>query len=125
MDETNLESIHDGACCWGGPWGESYPYSPVLSQQPKSLPIEFALLPPYPNPFNSILVIPFTLPSEKEVMITIYNILGRKVQEFSFPPLSPGVHRVKWDANACASGIYFVRMTAGGGEYRQKVVLLK
>jgi hypothetical protein len=83
------------------------------------------LLPPYPNPFNGVLVIPFTLPVEKEVMITIYNVLGQKVQEFSFPPLSPGVHHIMWNANACASGIYFVRMAVNNNEYRQKVILLK
>jgi hypothetical protein len=120
-----VDSTRNDIGCWGGPWGESYPYSPVLSHQPKPVPTEFALLPPYPNPFNSVLVIPFTLPSEKEVIITIYNVLGQKVQEFSFPPLSPGVHRIIWDAGSCASGIYFVRMAANRQEYRRKVVLLK
>ena len=81
------DSTRNDIGCWGGPWGESYPYTPVLSQLSKPLPLEFALLPPYPNPFNSVLIIPFTLPVEKEVIITIYNILGQKVQEFTFPPL--------------------------------------
>jgi len=88
-------------------------------------PTSYVLLPPYPNPFNSILTIPFTIPIEKEVKINVYNILGQKVQEFTFPPLSPGMHQVTWNSGACASGIYFVRMTANGQEFKQKVVLLK
>ena len=88
-------------------------------------PTTYALLPPYPNPFNSVLVIPFTIPIQKEVIINIYNILGQKVQTFTFPPLSPGAHRVVWNSGECASGIYFIRMNTNGGEFRQKVVLLK
>ena len=87
---NDMDSTRNDIGCWGGPWGESYPYAPVLSHQTKPLPTEFSLLPLYPNPFNSILVIPFTIPVQKEVIITIYNILGQKVQEFTFPPLSPG-----------------------------------
>jgi len=58
-------------------------------------------------------------------MITIYNILGQKVQGFTFPPLPPGVHRVVWNSGSCASGIYIVRMMSAGKEFNRKVVLLK
>jgi len=122
---NDVDSTRNDIGCWGGPWGGSYPYSPILSHQPKPIPTEFALLPPYPNPFNSVLVIPFTLPIEQEVTITVYNILGQKVQEFSFPPLPPGVHRVVWNSGSCASGIYIVRLISDGKEFNQKVVLLR
>jgi len=122
---NDVDSTRNDIGCWGGPWGESYPYSPVLSHQPKPIPTEFALLPPYPNPFNSVLVISFNLPVEKEVKIDIYNILGQRVQGFTFPPLSPGMHRVMWNSGSCASGIYIVRLMAEGKEFNRKVVLLK
>ncbi len=89
------------------------------------IPTEFNLLPPYPNPFNSTLVIPFTIPVQSTVNISIYNILGQRVDQFDFPPLSPGAHRILWDANSLASGVYIVNMLADGKELRQKVVLLK
>jgi len=92
---------------------------------PEITPSEFALYPCYPNPFNSTLIIPFTLSIQTQATITIYNILGQKVRQFAFPPLSPGGHRVTWDAISCASGIYFVRMMAGDREFNRKVVLLK
>jgi hypothetical protein len=92
----------------------------------------YSLLPPYPNPFNNILTIPFNIPFQSKININIYNILGQKVQEFTFPSLSPGAHRVVWNSGSFSSGIYFVRMsvrtpmgTANGQEYEQKVVLLK
>jgi hypothetical protein len=89
------------------------------------IPTEFNLLPPYPNPFNSTLVIPFTIPFESEATITIHNILGQKVRQFDFPPLPPGAHQVMWDAGDLASGVYIVQMSANGVTYRQKSVLLK
>jgi len=88
-------------------------------------PTEFSLLPPYPNPFNNILTIPFTIPIQKEVLINIYNILGQKVHELAFPHLSPGPHQILWDATMCASGVYIIQSVSSGRECRQKVVLLK
>jgi len=89
------------------------------------IPTKFNLLPPYPNPFNSQLTIPFTIPVQKEVIINIYNVLGQKVKEFTLPSQTPGMHRVIWNPEECASGIYLVRMTANGQECKRKVVLLK
>jgi hypothetical protein len=122
---NDVDSTRNDIGCWGGPWGESYPYSPVLSHQPKPIPMEFALLPPYPNPFNSVLVIPFTLPVEKDVIINIFNILGQRVQKYTFPPLSPGVHRVVWNSGSCASGLYIIQLISGGKKLNQKALLLR
>ena len=94
-------------------------------QSPEITPYEFNLYPCYPNPFNSTLIVPFSLPFQSEATITIYNILGQQVGQFAFPPLSPGAHRVTWDAASCAAGIYIVRLMAGDGEFNRKVVLLK
>jgi hypothetical protein len=119
------DSTRNDIGCWGGPWGESYPYVAIQTLNPEPLPLDFALLPPYPNPFNSVLIIPFTIPIEKEVIITIYNILGQKVQEFTFPPLSPGVHRVVWNSGSCASGLYIIQLISSGKEFNRKALLLK
>jgi hypothetical protein len=90
-----------------------------------SIPTEFSLLPPYPNPFNSTLTIPFTLPIQSEATISIYNILGQQVRRFAFPPLSPGAHRVLWNASSCASGVYIIRLISSNKELNQKALLLK
>jgi len=98
---------------------------PVIPPHPEIIPHKFDLLPPFPNPFNSMLTILFTIPIQKEVIINIYNILGQKVQEFALPPQLPGMHRVVWNSGSCASGIYVVRLLSDGKEFNQKVVLLK
>jgi len=122
---NDVDSTRNDIGCWGGPWGESYPYMPVLTYQPKPIPTQFALLPPYPNPFNSVLVIPFTVPVEMRATINIYNILGQKVQEYMFSPLPPGVHRVVWNSGSCASGLYIIQLISGNQELKQKAMLIK
>ena len=88
-------------------------------------PFEYVLYPCYPNPFNSTLTIPFTLTNQSEAIITIHNILGQKVHQFDFPPLSPGEHRIMWDASSCASGVYIIQFISRGKELNQKALLLK
>ncbi len=92
---------------------------------PPEIPYEFNLHPCYPNPFNSTLTIPFTLPIQSEANITIFNILGQKVHQFDFPHLSPGAHHVLWDASSCASGIYIIQLISGGKELNRKALLLR
>ena len=96
-----------------------------IGSRPEIVPHEFALLPPYPNPFNSTLVIPFTIPVQSKVNISIYNILGQRVDQFDFFTLSPGAHRILWDATAMSSGIYFIKLDSQEKEFIRKTVLLK
>jgi hypothetical protein len=89
------------------------------------LPSDIALFPPYPEPFNSTLNLTFTIPIRSDATISIYNILGQKVQEFIFSALHPGEHRIIWNPHQCASGIYIIRLIAGSEEACRKVILLQ
>jgi hypothetical protein len=74
----------------------------------------------YPNPFNATTVIRYNLPSQSEVIINIYDILGR-VQGKQ----QAGYHQVVWDAGNHSSGLYFYRIQAGEYTETRKMVLLK
>ena len=43
------------------------------------VPLKFELMQNFPNPFNSGTQITFSLPSETEVYLSIYNLLGQEV----------------------------------------------
>ncbi|UCC80256.1 MAG: T9SS type A sorting domain-containing protein [Candidatus Zixiibacteriota bacterium] len=89
------------------------------------IPEKYMLLRAYPNPFNSKTIIEFALAEPEDVELTIYDITGAKVETIRRQGLGTGRHSIIWDAKDAASGVYFVRMEAGGFEQSIKMVLLK
>ncbi len=93
------------------------------------LPDSPVLAEPYPNPFNPSVTIPFTLPEAGEVEIAVFNLLGQQVTTLAHTHFTVGRHSVMWDASAdgfeAPSGVYFVRMKAGGQVQTRKIMLLK
>lgn len=84
----------------------------------------------YPNPFNPLAHISYTLKESVPVDLKIFNKRGQLVRSFSNPPNQTGLHRVLWDGNdnsgrPCSSGVYLFRMTAGKEVFTQKAILLK
>jgi hypothetical protein len=79
----------------------------------------------YPNPFNSMTIIRYSLPEPAEVKIEIYDILGRKVETLVQGEQPAGYLQVIWDASDRSSGLYFYRIQAGDYSETRKMVLLK
>jgi|GEM_PF-739314 len=84
----------------------------------------------YPNPFNPVTSIRYSLADSQPVVITVYNILGQKVRTFNEGVQSSGSHSVTWNGTdgagrAVASGIYFFRLQAGTYTEVRKGVLMK
>jgi len=89
------------------------------------IPDEFALKQAYPNPFNPVTTISFSLPFEAETNIAVYNMQGREVFTLISGNMHAGYHSVQWNAEAQASGVYFVKMVAGEYVSTQKLMLVK
>ena len=98
---------------------ESIDYNPI--------PDEFSLNNAYPNPFNPTTTINYELPTDANVTISVYNIMGQLVTELvsSGNMQDAGYHQITWNADNQPSGLYFVKMTAGNYVGTQKVLLLK
>ena len=79
----------------------------------------------YPNPFNPTTTIEFTLPAAANVDLTVYDALGREVDQILRSELGPGTFRVQWDATGRPSGEYFYRLTSGGYSQVRKLILLR
>jgi PKD repeat protein/subtilisin family serine protease len=88
------------------------------------IPNGFDLGQNYPNPFNPVTTIEMTLPVASDWSITIYNITGEKVADFSGYS-EAGRVTVNWDASRFASGVYFYKGSAGIYSATKKMVLLK
>ncbi len=96
-----------------------------IDDPPLSTPNRFALDQNYPNPFNAITVISYNLPGPSDVVIEIYDILGRRVETLAHGEQQAGYHQVVWNAEDIPSGIYFYRIQAGEYAETRKMVLLK
>jgi len=89
------------------------------------LPTSFALGKNYPNPFNPTTVIPFDLAAAGQVNIAVYDITGRLVKQLVSETMRAGRHTVTFNATGIPSGVYMVRMSAGGQVFSGKVALVK
>ena len=90
-----------------------------------TLPETFSLDRAYPNPFNPVTTLSFALPIETEVSLKVYNLQGREVMSLVNGNMEAGYHSVVWNADAHASGVYFVKMVAGSFISTQKLMLVK
>ncbi|TKJ42561.1 hypothetical protein CEE37_02410 [candidate division LCP-89 bacterium B3_LCP] len=105
-----------------------------------NLPTEFALLGVYPNPFNPITTISFTLPEAGMVRLEVFDISGRNVgatlcgrpglgshggRPLREDWMNAGRHLISFDGSGLASGIYIYRLTAGEFTASGKMVLMK
>ena len=93
-------------------------------------PRDFELFQSYPNPFNNQTIIKYDLLKSCQVTLTIYNILGQKVNTLVNEHQQAGTKSVNWDGKdekgkELASGIYFYQLKAGEVTQTKRMVLLK
>lgn len=100
-------------------------YDAVAVQLEAQKPGEYALLHCYPNPFNPVTTIMFSLPAANEITIDVYDISGALVRNVFVGSLAAGEYTRNWDASDSPSGIYFVRLNGENLGLTHKVLLLK
>jgi len=75
----------------------------------KNNPKDFRLYSNYPNPFNAITTITFSLPEASQVKTEVYDLTGRFVVLLCDRHYSAGIYSAQFDGSALASGIYILR----------------
>ncbi|MCP5061994.1 MAG: T9SS type A sorting domain-containing protein [Ignavibacteriae bacterium] len=89
------------------------------------LPMDFNLSQNYPNPFNPTTVIKYAIPTQSNVLLKVYNILGKEVSTLVNEEKSSGNYEVNFNANNLASGIYYYTLKAGSFTETKKMILLQ
>ena len=78
-----------------------------------------------PNPFNASTTVAFTLPVACRVTLDVYSIAGQKVARLVDSELDAGSHHATFDGAAQPSGIYLIRLIAGGRTLTGKMMMVK
>ena len=95
------------------------------------IPEEFSLSQNYPNPFNPSTTISFSLPTEGQVRLAVYNLLGQEIRTLVTDNLKPGAYKAVWNSldnsgRNVPSGMYFYRLVVDNKVIStHKMVLLK
>ncbi len=113
--------------------GDQYRFSnDILGFDPASGKMidNYRLFQNYPNPFNPVTNIRFRLPEPRNVVISIYDINGRKVRTLVNKKISSGDHLIQWDGHnssgkSVASGVYFYRLETANFVKTKKMLLLR
>jgi subtilisin family serine protease len=88
------------------------------------------LLPGRPNPFRDRVTLGFSLATESAVGLRVHDVQGRVVRALAGGRFGPGTHRVEWDGRdangrSVESGVYFVRLDAGGSSIVRRVARMR
>ena len=85
----------------------------------------------YPNPFNPLTRIEFSIQNDSYIELTIFNIKGQKIKTLIQSDLIKGKHSILWNGddvsgNLVSSGIYYYILNVNGkDEAVKKCLLLK
>jgi hypothetical protein len=104
-------------------WGEAFPGEnlTIIGETPT----EFTLDRAYPNPFNPVTHIAFSLPLDAKARLAVFDIEGNEVATLVDGYIPAGEYTAVFDGTNLASGVYFCRLTAGDFTATQKLLLLK
>ena len=90
-----------------------------------TMPHDISLYPSYPTPFNPSTTIKIFIPVEMKIDISVYNLMGQKVDNLHSGSIDSGYNFLSWDANEFSSGIYILKASSSGYVQTQKLMLVK
>ncbi|MFI5252918.1 MAG: T9SS type A sorting domain-containing protein [Bacteroidota bacterium] len=91
----------------------------------KIRPLSYSLSENYPNPFNPVTRVDYSIPELADIEIVIFNILGQEIERFHKEHQTPGKYTMEFDLMNQPSGVYFYRLQANNFSDVKKFVLMK
>jgi hypothetical protein len=90
-----------------------------------NFPVDFSVKQNFPNPFNPTTKIEFSIPSDNNVEIKIFNVLGMEVATLLNENKQAGTHSIEFNASNLSSGIYYYKVVSGNYSEIKKMILLR
>jgi len=88
-------------------------------------PVRFDLQSIYPNPFNSMTTVKFSIDKPERITLSVYDLTGREVVKLFDGVKAIGNHNVVWNAVEAPAGLYLVQLEGADRTMTRKVVLLR
>jgi hypothetical protein len=107
----------------------NFEYFNLSGEVSVGIPDKYDLSQNYPNPFNPATKINFDLPFDSRVTMKIFDITGRELKTLANEIFEAGYYTITFNAVNIASGVYFYRIIAEGGNQQyvmtKKMILLR
>jgi hypothetical protein len=87
--------------------------------------VKFDLAQNYPNPFNPNTTIKYSVPKQSNVIMKIYDALGKEIITLVNENKNEGNYSVEFNSKNLISGVYFYRLAAGQFSQVKKMILIK
>ncbi len=97
----------------------------VPTEPDAQAPAALALHAPAPNPARGTTRVAFDLPASAQVRLAVFDVLGREVARLLDGGLPAGRHEATLDGRDLPSGVYLVRLVAGGATQTRRLTLLR
>ena len=98
----------------------------TAADQPNAgLPAVWSLAQNYPNQYNPVTEIRYTVPKADHMTLKVFNLVGQEVMTLVDGLVQPGSYTAKFDGSRLPSGVYVYRLESASFTEAHKMLLLK
>lgn len=115
----------EGTSVWSAVWKFHTAVGTAVERPDDEVPVNHFLVQNYPNPFNPETTIAFDMPRSGNVVLKVYDLMGRDVATLVSDTLPAGRHEVLWNATGHASGVYVYRLQCEGYAAVRAMVVMR
>ena len=78
----------------------------------------------FPNPYSGVTQISYTLPEKADVLLEVFNVLGKKIQVLANGEQKSGAYQYSFSAKELgySSGVYILKLIAGEDVYTKQLI---
>ena len=133
IDPENLQSIHLSIVSQdttGGNWDYFLTVEDGEPGTDITVPVEFILNDPYPNPFNGVVKFSIYMLINSTITVDIINLNGKRIRRLFSGETTSGNHTFTWNGiddsrNKVASGVYYIKASGKLTEEWKPITYLK
>ena len=79
----------------------------------------------FPNPFNSMTQISYSLNENVQTNVSVFNSKGQQIETLFNGENETGSYTLNWNADGFGSGVYFIRLNTPNVVQTEKVTLVR